>query len=89
VIYVQEDDRLVVSSEDFGQARPAAWPLNLDADPRVTVQLGAAVRPYLARPASKPEIARLWPRLVAAWPAHETYRRRSERRQIFVLEPAG
>ena len=39
VIYVRDGTDYVVSSEDVGQARPAAWPLNLDADPRATVGL--------------------------------------------------
>jgi deazaflavin-dependent oxidoreductase (nitroreductase family) len=89
VIYVRDGDRIVVASESFGQERPAAWPLNLAADPRALVQLGPATRPYVARPASDDEIARHWPRLLAAWPAHETYHRRSGRRHVFVLEPAG
>jgi deazaflavin-dependent oxidoreductase (nitroreductase family) len=88
LIYVRDRERLVVSSESFGQTRAAAWPLNLAADPRVTVQLGAACSTFHARPATDEEAARLWPRLVAAWPAHETYRRRSGMRQVFVLEPA-
>ena len=45
LIYRRDGSRLVVSSENFGQRRPAAWPLNLLADPHATVQLGALPRP--------------------------------------------
>jgi deazaflavin-dependent oxidoreductase (nitroreductase family) len=88
VIYIRDGERLVVSSESSGQARPAAWTLNAEADPRVIVRLGSARAAYLARAATATEIARHWPRLVAVWPAHATYHRRSGRRRIFVLEPA-
>jgi deazaflavin-dependent oxidoreductase (nitroreductase family) len=89
VIYVRDGDRLVVSSEQTGQQRPAAWPLNLHADPRVTVRLGAASAEYRGRRADADEVDRYWPALLRVWPAHETYRRRSGVRYVFVLEPAG
>jgi F420H(2)-dependent quinone reductase len=87
VIYVRDGDRLVVSSEHTGQQRPAAWPLNVKADPRVTVRLGADTAPYRGRPAAADELERYWPALVEAWPAHATYRERSGVRHLFVLEP--
>ena len=49
VMYLRDGDRFVVTSENFGQERPAAWPLNLVADPRATVQVGADVVPCRAR----------------------------------------
>jgi deazaflavin-dependent oxidoreductase (nitroreductase family) len=88
VIYVRDGERLVVSSEQTGQRRPAAWPLNLKADPRATVRLGADTGEYRGRAASSDEIDRYWPALLETWPAHETYRARSGVRHVFVLEPA-
>src|SRR6266542_2679206 len=41
VMYVRDGERFVISSENFGQRRPAAWPLNLAANPHATVQVGA------------------------------------------------
>jgi deazaflavin-dependent oxidoreductase (nitroreductase family) len=40
LIYVRDGDNLIVSSESFGQTRPAAWTLNLAADPYAFVQVG-------------------------------------------------
>jgi deazaflavin-dependent oxidoreductase (nitroreductase family) len=88
VIYVRDGERLVISSEQTGQQRPASWPLNLQSDPRVTVRLGARTDPYRGRPAAADEVERYWPALLWAWPAHETYRARSGVRHVFVLEPA-
>ena len=87
VMYVEDGDRFVVSSEDFGQSRSAAWPLNLVADPRATVQVGAAVIACRARLLDDEEADRYWPKLVREWPAHEAYRARSGKRHTFLLEP--
>ena len=87
VMYVPDAERFVVSSENFGQQRPAAWPLNLTADPRATLQIGSEVLECRARRLDEAEADRYWPRLVECWPAHETYRARSGTRLMFVLEP--
>lgn len=87
VIYHRDGERLVVACEDTGLERPAAWPLNLQAHPVTTVRLGAGSSRYRARPADAAETDRYWPALVALWPAHATYHRRSGTRHVFVLEP--
>jgi deazaflavin-dependent oxidoreductase (nitroreductase family) len=88
VIYVRDGESFVVSSEEFGQEkRHAAWPRNLDADPRAKVQIGSRVISCHARRLTDEQAERHWPRLVEVWPAHETYLRRSGRRHTFVLEP--
>jgi deazaflavin-dependent oxidoreductase (nitroreductase family) len=90
LVYVADADRLVITSENFGMAgRPAAWRLNLEADPRVTAQLGGDLGRFRARRAGEDEVARFWPRLLEQWPALETYRRRSGERHVFVLEPGA
>jgi deazaflavin-dependent oxidoreductase (nitroreductase family) len=87
VMYVRDGERFVISSESFGQQRPAAWPLNLAADPRAIVQVGTDVVPCRARLLAEGEADVYWPRLVEIWPAHESYRARSGCRHTFVLEP--
>ena len=87
VMYIRDGERFVVSSENFGQERAAAWPLNLIADPRATVQIGAETLHCRARLLGEEEADRYWERLVEVWPAHETYRARSGQRHTFLLEP--
>jgi len=87
VMFLALGNAYVVTSENFGQRREAAWALNLEADPRVTVQVGSAVTACRGRPAAEAEVATLWPRFVAVWPAHEKYLARSGVRKMFVLEP--
>lgn len=90
VIYIEDDEGFIVSSEEFGQEkRRAAWPRNLDADPRAKVQIGSRVISCRARRLDDQQAEHYWPRLVEMWPAHETYLRRSGRRHTFVLEPIG
>ncbi|HXS46496.1 MAG TPA: nitroreductase/quinone reductase family protein [Solirubrobacterales bacterium] len=88
VIFVRDGESYVISSENFGQRRPAAWPLNLDANPRAVVQVGSTVMNCTARRLGEREANRYWERLVDAWPAHDTYRQRSGVRHTFVLTPS-
>jgi deazaflavin-dependent oxidoreductase (nitroreductase family) len=87
VMYIRDGHRFVVSCENFGQRRPAAWPLNLDAHPDARIQVGSEILPCRARRLSEEETGRYWPRLIDAWPAHATYHRRSGERHAFLLEP--
>lgn len=87
VMYLRDGDRFVVTCENFGQQRQAAWPLNLMADPRASVQVGADVVHCTARLLADDEADRYWARLVEIWPAHKTYLARSGTRHTFVLEP--
>jgi deazaflavin-dependent oxidoreductase (nitroreductase family) len=87
VIYVTDGDAFVVSSENYGQQKPAAWPLNLDARPDATIELDGRTIPCRARRLSDEEADRHWPALLEAWPAHATYRERSGARHTFRLEP--
>lgn len=86
VIYVRTDSGFVVSSENYGQQKRAAWPLNLDANPEATVQVGAQRIPCRARRLSDHEAARYWERLLVVLPAHATYLERSGERHAFELE---
>jgi deazaflavin-dependent oxidoreductase (nitroreductase family) len=89
LMYLRDGSRIVVSCENFGQKRQAAWPLNLDANPRALVQLGRDVLECRARRLSEEEADDYWPRLVAAYPGHASYRKRSGQRHTFALEPVG
>jgi len=87
VMYLQDGERIVITSENFGQERPAAWPLNLAAEARATIQVGGHISPVQASRATDDEISRYWPRFVEVWPPHESYGRRSGVRNMFVLTP--
>ncbi|MFI5004945.1 MAG: nitroreductase/quinone reductase family protein [Solirubrobacterales bacterium] len=87
VMYLRDGPNLAITSENFGQQRPAAWPLNLDANCDATVQIGGEIVRCRARRATEQELGRLWPRFVRIWPAHEAYLARNGVRNTFILEP--
>jgi deazaflavin-dependent oxidoreductase (nitroreductase family) len=89
VMYIRDGESFIISSENFGEKRPAAWPLNLDADPAATIQVGTRVIDCRAERLNDSAADRYWPRLVATWPAHATYLRRSGQRHTFQLTPTN
>jgi deazaflavin-dependent oxidoreductase (nitroreductase family) len=88
LLYVEDGEDLVVIGSNWGQRHHPAWSANLLAHPEASVVVGGDRREVYARLASPEENARLWPRLLAVWPAYQTYARRSGRDlRIFVLSP--
>jgi F420H(2)-dependent quinone reductase len=90
LLYVEDgDDLVIVASKGGSHAHPAWW-LNLRANPRTSVQVGCERREVVARQADAEEKARLWPRVVEAWPDYEAYQRRTSREiPVIILSPAG
>lgn len=88
LFYLDDRPNLVVIASNAGADIDPAWWLNLQAQPDAEVELGVDRRPVRARAATADERARLWPRVVAASPGYDEYRRRTSREiPIVVLEP--
>lgn len=88
LIYGRAGDAYVVVASQGGAPKHPAWYLNLEADPRVHVQVGAEELDARARTATGEERAALWPELAAIWPAYEDYQRRTDREiPVVVLDP--
>jgi deazaflavin-dependent oxidoreductase (nitroreductase family) len=87
VFFVRDGDLVVAACENFGLRAPSSWPVNLRAHPYATIQIGSRVGEYRSRPATQEEYDRNMPRLLADWPAHETYRERTGVRHVVVFEP--
>ena len=86
--YVPDGENMVIVPSNAGRPRSPAWWLNLQAEPEADVRLGKQVRPVRARTATTEEEARLWPRLVEAFPLYERYRARTDRHiPVVILEP--
>lgn len=88
VFFLRDGDRLILCNVNPGFERTNPWVLNLQATPVARVRIGRSVGTYRARTASAAEIECYWPRLVARWPAYQTFFARSGERTVFVLEPA-
>lgn len=86
LVYLRDHNDLIVCNVRPPWERPNPWPLNVGANGEVTVRIGGSAEPRVAREASPEEVERLWPRLVAVWPAYERFFEQAHERTIFVLE---
>lgn len=79
VQYERVDGDVILVAAAGGAPAPPAWWRNLEADPQVTVQIGAEVRATRAVTVGERERRELWPRLCERNPALERARRRAGR----------
>ena len=87
VLYLRDDERLVVIGSNAGNARPPAWALNLLSDPDAQVQVRGERWPVLARVAEGDERTELWDRMNEQFSGFDHYRTRTARDiNVFVLE---
>ena len=64
------------------------WFKNLEANPRVDVEVGQRAMPMTARRATDAEKTTLWPRLVAMYPSYADYQARTTRDiPVVILTP--
>lgn len=86
---VPDGDGFYVVGSNFGRERHPAWTANLLADPRASVSFDGVDREVVAHLLSPKEKDEAWPRLLAAWPAYDSYAERSGRDlRVFRLDPA-
>jgi deazaflavin-dependent oxidoreductase (nitroreductase family) len=87
LLYVRDGDDLVIVASKGGYPKHPAWFHNLRANPDTAVQVGSERRAVRARVANPEERARLWPRVVDAYPTYEDYQRRTGREiRLVILE---
>jgi deazaflavin-dependent oxidoreductase (nitroreductase family) len=86
LLYLRDGDNLIVCNVRPPGERRNPWPLNVRANPKVTIRISGVAEPRIARDARPEELERLWPRLVALWPPYERFFARTHDRTIFVLE---
>jgi len=89
VNYVRDGANVIAVCENFGLDTASSWPYNLIANPNARLKIKGKAAGYLARPATEDEVNRNMPKLVAMWPAHDTYVERSGTRKVFVFEPVS
>ncbi|MCW2501650.1 MAG: hypothetical protein JWN87_3326 [Frankiales bacterium] len=88
LIYAEDGDDLLVVASKGGADEHPLWYLNVQAHPEVHVQVGARKLQATARTATAAEKARLWPLVVAVWPAYEDYQAKTARDiPVVVLSP--
>jgi F420H(2)-dependent quinone reductase len=79
VLYLQDDGSFVLVASFAGAPKHPVWYLNLEANPKVALQVASRHFAGTARRASAEEKARLWPRLVEMYPQYASYQKRTTR----------
>jgi len=88
--YMADGERFVLVASNGGADRHPAWWLNLERNPRATIQVGTRTLDVVAHRADASERARLWPRVKTMNPFYAAYERITRREiPVVVLEPAG
>ncbi len=86
--FLPDGRRYILVASNGGADRHPAWWLNLQHQPRATVQVGAETASVLARGARPEERAELWPRLKAYNPFYGQYEQITDRDiPVVVLDP--
>jgi deazaflavin-dependent oxidoreductase (nitroreductase family) len=88
LIYAKDGDNYVVMASYGGSPTHPDWYLNIEADPEVVLQVGAArLRARAARDTPESR-AHLWGLMTAVWPDYDAYSTKTHREiPVVVLTP--
>lgn len=90
LLYLRDGVDLVVVAANAGHPRHPAWWLNLEADPRATVTLGAERRRVVASAVEGPRRDDLWRRFAAMYDGLDAYQAQATRPfPVVALSPAS
>ncbi len=88
VVYLGQEERLIVIGSNAGNPKAPAWSLNLKANPDAEVEIKGRRQKVRARVAEGEERAQLWSAMNAQYAGFEDYEERTSRDiSVFVLEP--
>ena len=88
LLFLQEDQRIVLVASQGGRATNPMWYLNLVANPRVTFQTKAGLFKLTAREATAIERDEYWPKLDAMYADFVNYRSYTDRKiPIVICDP--
>ena len=89
LIYARDGDNYVVMASYGGSPTHPDWYLNIEADPEVVVQVGAATAFGPARRATRrTNRQHLWGLMTAVWPDYDEYATKTRREiPVVVLTP--
>lgn len=88
LLYVRDGEHLIVCASNHGAPQHPAWYLNLQANPRVQVQIGRVQQEMLAEMADGEERQRLWQLLLKVWLPYARYQADISREiPVVILKP--
>jgi deazaflavin-dependent oxidoreductase (nitroreductase family) len=79
LLYLGDDDRLVVIASYGGRPNHPEWYLNLQSNPNASVQLLGKHRQVVATKMSNAERSEWWPKIVSAYSDYAVYQSRTNR----------
>ena len=79
LMYLRDGDDLFLVASKGGSHKHPVWWLNLQANPRATVEVDGEKFSVIAEQVSKEEKHRLWPKLVEMYADYDDYQRRTDR----------
>lgn len=89
LLYLQDGADFIVVASQGGAPQHPGWFLNLQANPQAELQVGNRRFGAIGRVLDAQERARFWPKLVAIYPAYESYQQRTKRQiPLLRLSPA-
>jgi len=90
LIYGEDAGRFVIVASKGGAPKHPVWYLNLDADPKVSFQVGDKKYQGEAHTVKGAERERLFKMMAGVYPPYSDYQARTEREiPVVVLEPRG
>jgi deazaflavin-dependent oxidoreductase (nitroreductase family) len=79
LLYMLDNDQVVIVASHGGAPTHPGWWRNLQHNPHAEIRIKRDVLQVEAREATAEERERLWPKLVALYPAYEDYQKRTTR----------
>ena len=79
VVYIRDGDSYVITAAYAGADKHPSWFVNLQANPKVMIEVSNVTRSVVARQASAEEKKRLWAQLIAQAPFFEGYQQKTTR----------
>lgn len=88
LLYLQDGNNYVIVASKGGMSHDPLWYKNLEANPRVDIEVGSRKIAAMARCANEAEKAVLWPKLVDMYPSYADYQARTTRPiPVVILTP--
>jgi deazaflavin-dependent oxidoreductase (nitroreductase family) len=88
LLYLRDGENVVIVASKGGMSKHPLWYWNLEANPEVEIEIGRERTKMLARRASDPEKAALWPSLIEMYRDYDDYQARTERNiPVIILSP--
>ncbi len=85
LLYLHDGDDIVIIASWGGRPENPQWYRNLQAEPRVMIQILGEKIPVTARTADTVQRARLWPLVLDAYDGYAEYQSRTERQIPVVM----